>query len=117
MKYTLIILLVLGLFSCRKDKLSPDPETTLFDAVAFQTPERVLQNVNGMYAAVKTGQFYGGRYLVYNEIRGEEFSNRTNNGITGFQTYNYTVSATLGEVGNLWNAAYAALNRINVVIA
>ncbi|HEY0040140.1 MAG TPA: RagB/SusD family nutrient uptake outer membrane protein [Flavisolibacter sp.] len=118
MKYTFLILLTaVGLFACRKDKLSPIPETAISDVVAFETPERALQTVNGMYAAVKTGQFYGGRYLVYNEIRGEEFNNRTNNGITGFQTYNYTVSATLGEVGNLWNAAYTALNRINVVIA
>jgi starch-binding outer membrane protein, SusD/RagB family len=118
MKYTLLIILsVVGLVSCRKDKLSPVPETTISDQVAFETPERALQTVNGMYAAVKTGQFYGGRYPVYNEIRGEEFSNRTNNGITGFQTYNYTVTPNLGEVGNLWNAAYTALNRINVVIA
>lgn len=118
MRYKLFFLLaILGLVSCRKDKLSPMPETAISDLVAFQTPERALQTVNGMYAAVKTGQFYGGRYLVYNDIRGEDFSNRTNNGITGFQTYNYTISSTVNEVANLWNAAYAALNRINVVIA
>ncbi|MDQ3276930.1 MAG: RagB/SusD family nutrient uptake outer membrane protein [Bacteroidota bacterium] len=117
MKYKFLILLaVVGMVSCRKDKLSPIPQTTISDLVAFETPERALQTVNGMYSAVKTGQFYGGRYLVYNEIRGEEFNNRTNNGITGFQTYNYTVTPNLGEVGNLWNAAYAAINRINVVI-
>ena len=113
----LILIAVVGLFSCRKDKLSPIPETTISDAVAFQTPDRALQAVNGMYAAVKTGQFYGGRYLVYNDIRGEEFENRTNNGVTGLQTYNYTVTPGLNEVSNLWSAAYAALNRINVVIA
>lgn len=112
----LTILVALGLFACRKDKLSPIPATSISDLVAFETPERALQTVNGMYAAVKTGQFYGGRYLVYNDIRGEDFSNRTQNGITGFQTYNYTVTPNLGEVGNLWNAAYTALNRINVVI-
>jgi starch-binding outer membrane protein, SusD/RagB family len=117
MKYKFLVLLaVVGMVSCRKEKLSPIPQTTISDVVAFETPERALQTVNGMYAAVKTGQFYGGRYLVYNEIRGEEFNNRTNNGITGFQTYNYTVTPNLGEVGNLWNAAYAAINRINVVI-
>jgi hypothetical protein len=70
-----------------------------------------------MYAAVKTGQFYGGRYVVYGEVRGEDFANRTQNGVTGFQTYNYTVSSGTNEVNNLWNSAYAAINRINVVIA
>lgn len=117
MKYNFLILVaILGMVSCRKDKLSPIPQETISDLVAFQTPERAGQAVNGMYAAVKAGQFYGGRYLVYNEIRGEDFNNRTQNGVTGFQTYNYTVTPNLNEVNNLWNTAYAAVNRINVVI-
>lgn len=117
MKYkALILLAVLGVVSCRKDKLSPIPQDTISDQVAFETPDRALQTVNGMYAAVKTGAFYGGRFPVYHEIRGEDFNNRTNNGVTGFQTYNYTVTPSLNEVNNLWNAAYAAINRINVVV-
>ncbi|HEU4901337.1 MAG TPA: RagB/SusD family nutrient uptake outer membrane protein [Flavisolibacter sp.] len=117
-RYTWYLLAAVIVFSsCRKDKLSPIPETVISDAVAFQTPERALQTINGLYAAVKTGSFYGSRYLVYNDIRGEEFNNRTQNGVTGYQTYNYTASSSLNEVGNVWNAAYAAVNRINVVIA
>ncbi|MBA2744830.1 MAG: RagB/SusD family nutrient uptake outer membrane protein [Flavisolibacter sp.] len=118
MKNLIIILFIaIGFTSCRKELLNPIPQTSISDAVAFQTPERALQTVNGMYAAVKTGQFYGGRFLVYQDIRGEEFANRTNNGVTGFQTYNYTLTSGQNEVNNLWNAAYAAINRINVVIA
>ena len=117
-RYKWLMLAAVVLFSsCRKDKLSPIPETVISDAVAFQTPARALQTINGLYAAVKTGQFYGGRYIVYNDIRGEEFNNRTQNGITAYQTYNYTVTSGLAEAGNLWNAAYAAINRMNVVIA
>jgi hypothetical protein len=119
MKLKIIIGLIffIGLSSCRQELLSPIPETLISDATAFQTPERAQQTVNGMYAAVKSGQFYGGRYLVYGDIRGEEFANRTQNGVTGLQTYNYTVTSGLNEVANLWNTAYAAINRINVVIA
>lgn len=118
MRYSGFVLAAVILFSsCRKEKLSPIPETVISDAVAFQTPERALQTINGLYAAVKTGNFFGSRYLVYNEIRGEDFNNRTQNGVTGYQTYNYTVSSSLNEVSNVWNAAYAAINRINVVIA
>jgi starch-binding outer membrane protein, SusD/RagB family len=119
MKYKLSIalLFLIGFTACRKELLSPVPQTVISDAVAFQTPERAQQTVNGMYAAVKTGQFYGGRYLVYQDVRGEEFENRTQNGVTAFQTYNYTATSNLNEVNNLWNAAYAAINRINVVIA
>lgn len=101
---------------CKKENLEPIPQTALSDLVAFQTPERVAQQVNGMYAAVKTGQFYGGRYIVYNEIRGEDHLNQTQNGVTGFQTWNFTVTPTTNEVQNLWGAAYQAINRINVVL-
>jgi starch-binding outer membrane protein, SusD/RagB family len=113
----LALFMVIGFSSCRKELLDPIPQTSISDAVAFQTPARAEQTVFGMYAAVKAGQFYGGRYPVYHEIRGEDFFNRTNNGVTGFQTYNYTLTPGTNEVANLWNTAYAAINRINVVIA
>ncbi|WP_336516108.1 RagB/SusD family nutrient uptake outer membrane protein [Pollutibacter soli] len=102
--------------SCKKDELDPIPQTQLSDAVAFSTPARVLQQVNGMYAAVKTGAFYAGRYQNYQDIRGEEFINQTNNGVTNFQTWNFTVTPTTNEVQNFWSAAYAAINRANVVM-
>jgi hypothetical protein len=107
---------IVVLASCMKSKLEPIPQTALSDAVAFSSADRILQQVNGMYAAVKTGQFYGGRYLVYQDVRGEDFLNETNNGVTALQTWNFTVSSTTNEVGNLWNAAYAAINRANVVM-
>lgn len=116
-KIILSLALVAGLASCRKELLDPIPQTSLSDVNAFTTPERTLQNVNGMYAAIKTGQFYGGRYLVYHEVRGEEFNNRTQNGVTAFQTYNYTLTPGTNEVANLWNAGYQAINRANIVIA
>ena len=115
-KIAIALLFIISFTSCRKSLLSPIPQTQISDVVAFQTPERTLQTVNGMYAAVKSGQFYGGRYPVYNDVRGEEFNNRTQNGVTAFQTYNYTVTSGLNEVSNLWNSAYQAINRINVVI-
>lgn len=102
--------------SCKKEDLDPIPQTQLSDAVAFSTPARALQQVNGMYAGVKTGAFYGGRYQNYQDIRGEEFINQTNNGVTNFQTWNFTVTPTTNEVQNFWSAAYAAINRVNVVI-
>jgi hypothetical protein len=118
MRFLIIIaaLFFTSLTACKKDLLNPIPQTSISDAVAFQTPERTLQTVHGMYAGVKVGQFYGGRYTVYNEIRGEDFYNRTSNGITGLSTYNYTATSGLNEANNLWAAAYQAINRINVVI-
>jgi hypothetical protein len=118
MKQRIIYMLLIGaLFaSCQKDRLEPIPQTSLSDAVAFSTPERALQQVNGLYAALKAGNFYAGRYQVYQDVRGEEFINITNNGVTAFLTWNFTVTPTANEVQNFWAAAYAAINRANVVI-
>jgi hypothetical protein len=105
------------LASCSKSRLEPVPQTFIIDPEGFKTPERALQQVNGMYSALKAGQFYGGRYLVYQDVRGEEFLNVTNNGVTAFLTWNFTVTPTSNEVQNFWSSAYAAINRANVVIA
>ena len=118
MKLKILSILFIGAIfaSCQKDRLEPIPQTSLSDAVAFSTPERALQQVNGIYSALKAGQFYAGRYQVYQDVRGEEFINLTNNGVTAFLTWNFTVTPTSNEVQNFWAAAYATINRANVVI-
>ncbi len=57
--------------------------------------------------ALKAGNFYAGRYQVYQDVRGEEFINLTTNGVTAFLTWNFTVTPTSNEVQNFWGAAYA----------
>ncbi|MCS6928924.1 MAG: RagB/SusD family nutrient uptake outer membrane protein [Saprospiraceae bacterium] len=102
--------------SCRRDLLDPVPINTLADATAFATPDRFLSNLNGLYAQLKSGQFYGGRFLVYNDVRGEEFLNETGNGVTALQTWNHSVFESSSEVINLWTAAYQTINSCNIYI-
>lgn len=103
--------------ACDTDELlNPIPETSISDKNAFDTPERIQGQVNGLYDAMKSGQYYGGRFVVYNEIRGEEYINRLTNGVTGLQTWMQNVQPGTNEVQNLWGAAYAAINRINVFL-
>jgi hypothetical protein len=102
--------------SCRRELLDPVPINTLADATAFATPDRFLSNLNGIYSQLKSGQFYGGRFLVYNDVRGEEFLNETGNGVTALQTWNHTVFESSNEVNNLWSAAYQTINSCNIYI-
>lgn len=106
-----------GLFSCQTDLLDPVPQTQIIDQFAFDTPERITLQVNNVYTSVKSGQFLGGRYQVYGDIRANDFLNRTSNGVTGLLVWNQTVTETSqNDVINLWNAAYAAINQINVFL-
>lgn len=117
LKYLIIPVIALAIASCDKSQLDPLPQTNLIDTAAFSTASRVQQEVNGMYAALKAGNFMAGRYVVYQEIRGEDFSNRTSNGVTGFQTWGFAILPSTNEVQNLWNAIYQTVNRTNVVLA
>lgn len=103
-------------FSCNEELLSPIPATTFSETVVFETQDRIEQVLDGLYASMKSGQFMGGRYQVYNDIRAEEFSNRTTNGVTGLATWQHTTVSTTNEVVNLWEVGYLTINRINIFI-
>src|SRR5215216_3265018 len=116
-KISILFLCLLSLGSCRKELLSPEPQTQLLENVSFATAEKTLAAVNGVYSGAKVGQIYGGRYFNYQDARGEEFINETANGVTQLSTWNFTVTPTTNEVQNFWAAAYTAINRANIVHA
>lgn len=118
-KHSLLALVVTTscLMSCQKDKwLNPQLTTAISDATAFDTRDRVAQQINGLYAAVKSGLYLGSRYIVYNDIRAEDYNNLRTNGVTGLQTWNHTLVASTNEVANVWGAAYSAINQANVFL-
>ncbi|MCX8020739.1 MAG: RagB/SusD family nutrient uptake outer membrane protein [Chitinophagaceae bacterium] len=102
--------------SCSKGKLNPIPQTFLSEAVAFSDSSRCVQQVNGLYSALKQGQMYAGRYCVYQDVRGEEFLNVTNNAVTAWLTWQFNLTPSANEVSGFWSACYATINRCNVVI-
>jgi starch-binding outer membrane protein, SusD/RagB family len=104
-----------GLVSCEKD-LDTEPETLIKEEYIFDTPGRILGQVTGLYDAVKTGSFLGGRYQIHSDIRGEEFINMKSNSVTGLLTWNHSLTSTAPEVENLWTAAYSAINKINLFL-
>ncbi|MBL7727468.1 MAG: RagB/SusD family nutrient uptake outer membrane protein, partial [Dinghuibacter sp.] len=104
------------LTGCKDEKLNPIPQTSISDDFAFTTPDRIAQEVNGVYSACKNGQFLGGRTLVYNDVRGEDWLNVTGNGVTAVGVWNYSVTSTDNQVENMWIAAYNAINRANITI-
>lgn len=96
--------------------LNPAPETSISGANAFDTPDRILGLVNGIYKSVKSGNFYGGNYYIYSEARGEEFINRTSNTFTAFEAWNQTLNSGSNFVAGFWSAAYTAINNANILI-
>lgn len=115
-QFVLIIFLAVHIISCDKSKLDPIPQTSITEENAFGSADRILGQVNQMYSSAKSGQFLGGRYHVYNDIRGEEFLNVTTNQVTGTNTWGHTLNSSINEVNACWNAGYQAINRCNIVL-
>ena len=94
-----ILIAAMVISSCTDtDALNPVNQVRISDATAFATPARVKQEVLGMYSGVKQGQFYGGRYFNYQDIRGEEFNNEKTNGVTNLLTWNFGLQLSTTEV-------------------
>ncbi|WP_206609730.1 RagB/SusD family nutrient uptake outer membrane protein [Paracnuella aquatica] len=116
MNKLLFLFLIIVFTSCDKELLEPVPETSISGGNAFETPERILAQVNGLYAAVKNPQFLGGRYTIYQELRADDFIMNKPNAQTGQLTWGHTVNSSTAEVENLWSSGYAAINRIHIFL-
>jgi hypothetical protein len=112
----LIIIWMFILGSCSTELLDPVPKTSLGELQAFDNKDRIVGQVNGMYAMVKSGAFLAGRYQVYNDIRAENFLPKSTNLVTGYATWNHSVVSSTNEVQDLWGAVYADINAINIFL-
>jgi hypothetical protein len=117
LKTTLIVILITFLFtSCYDEYLDPVPRTSISDLSAFDTKARIDAQVLGIYSAFKNGQYLGGRYQAFCDIRNDEFLNLQANGVTGLLTWSHNLTASTNEVQNIWEAIYSAINRINMFL-
>ncbi|QQL49142.1 RagB/SusD family nutrient uptake outer membrane protein [Mucilaginibacter ginkgonis] len=110
---------LLSSYSCQKDKLYPASATQVVaddQYLPFSTSARVVSQVLGLYSNMRSGQFYGGRLQVYNDVKAENWLNNTSNSVTAYQTWTQTVNSTSSEVLNLWSQAYFTINNCNLFL-
>ncbi|RZM25793.1 MAG: RagB/SusD family nutrient uptake outer membrane protein [Pedobacter sp.] len=118
-KLIYITLITAGMLAgCQKELLTPKSETAVatLDLAQFSTVLRVQGQVNGLYSGLRAGDFYGGRYPVYNELRAENYIAQSSNSVTAYQTYMYTLGNGAQEVTGFWGSAYNTINRCNLFI-
>ncbi|KUJ62381.1 carbohydrate-binding protein SusD [Flavobacteriaceae bacterium CRH] len=118
-KPTIAVLLLsaLTLGSCENNEdLNLTSETTVSDKDIFKTPARIEGLVNGIYKALKGASLYGGRFLLYHDVRGEDFINVTANTYTGYESWNNSYSSGSNDINNLWSQAYTTINNANILI-
>jgi len=121
MRKRYLIILGTGLLlssSCKKELLYPESETQVSDQnqQPFSTASRIQSQVLAMYSRLRNGQFLGGRFQVYNDVKAENWINYSNNQITAANTWSQNVNTTSDEVQNVWAQAYRAINDANLFI-
>jgi len=121
MKKKFIILLSTGLlafYSCQKDKLTPPLTTSVSyqDFAPFQSAARIQAQVLGLYATVRSGTSFGGRLVVYGDIKGENWMNNSANGITGYNTWRNSNNSVDTETVGLWRQLYLSINDCNLFV-
>jgi hypothetical protein len=120
-KNLLYILMAAGLVqmtSCAKETfVNPVPTNVISDLTAFDSKDRIEGQVRSIYASIKNAGMYGGRYQIFNDIRGGDFNNERTNVVTGFDVWNYTPSnSSTNSVQNHWSRAYYVINLANVFL-
>ena len=108
---------ILMFSSCNEDLLDTKPNTSIDEKDAFSTPSRILSQVNNLYGRLQNESLYGGRLIVFNEQRSDEFGQNDGNAATGSAVWNQNVASTNEYINNVWSAAYTAINSSNIVIA
>lgn len=98
------------------DLLDTTSSTSLSAVNIFETPSRIEGLVNGTYKSLKNSSLYGGRLLLYSDVRGEDFINLTGNTYTAYESWNNSYSSGSNDISNLWSAGYSAINSANIII-
>ncbi len=115
--FSAALVLAAGFSSCVKDKyMNPVSQTSISDVNAFDTKTRIDAQVMGIYSALKSGQLYGGRYFIYNDVRAENFLSNDGNRVTARAAWEFSEASGDNEVNNLWAACYTTINRVNIFL-
>jgi hypothetical protein len=102
--------------SCHNDILDLQPRTSISEQTAFSTPAKILSQVNGLYGQLGSESFYGGRYIIFSEQRGNEFSQNDGNNSTGANVWNQSITGSGDFVNAVWSTAYRTINSANTLI-
>jgi len=117
-KYILISwFFLIAMTACNDDLLNTVPETSIPEEVAFSTPGKILAQTNNLYKLLQNQNYYGGRFIVFNEQRADQFGQNDGNAATGSAVWNQSVASTNDYVNNVWSVCYSAINASNILIS
>ncbi|MFV7233933.1 RagB/SusD family nutrient uptake outer membrane protein [Flavobacterium sp. ZB4R12] len=111
------LLFLVAMTACESDFLDTVPKTSVAEDAAYSTPGKIVAQVNNLYGQIQNASFYGGRFIIFNEQRADEFGQNDGNAATGSAVWNQNVSSTNDFVNKVWSVGYTAINASNILIS
>lgn len=99
--------------ACKKSDLFKAPENAIPADAAYSTPDRIEKASVGMYDALQNLNYFGGRVLIYADIRGLDAIPNTFFGQMGFYS---TTNSSDATVGTAWQGAYRTIYQANLFL-
>ncbi|MGL6022174.1 MAG: RagB/SusD family nutrient uptake outer membrane protein [Chitinophagaceae bacterium] len=107
-----IIFSIIVLVSCQKQVLENDYYMGMYPKDQFSTPDRIKLAAVGMYNALQSAEFLGGRALIYVDVR----SDIVNPGFPVPMSEFTTLLSTYGYVSSAWLGGYQTIFQCNSFI-
>jgi len=106
------VVITMALPSCRK-ALFEEPVNSLDPGAAFESKERVEAAAVGMYNQLQNREFFGGRILIYADIRGvDAFPNAQFGNMYQFNT----VTSSDGTTALAYEGGYRTIGEVNLFL-
>ncbi|WP_343667092.1 RagB/SusD family nutrient uptake outer membrane protein [Chitinophaga sp.] len=116
MRNTIIYIFLLLSFTACNDKLTLSPAVQLPTEDALTDIAGVKAGISGMYAGMRSVNYYGRNFLVIPELAADNvYLSATNSNRFG-STFRITWLTSDPDITSLWNQAYAVMLRANNII-
>ena len=110
-----LVLLILGTGACEGDPLEIRPVDEIDEDIAIIDGQSAQAALNGAYAALEDGNYYGTDYVIYGDLMAD---NAQHEGT--FDTYSQADRHALVSenvtLDGVWAAIYSGIYRVNILI-
>ena len=116
MKKYISILTVLVFFGCGEDFLEKSPEQSVDTGLALGDIDNIEVAVNGIYNGLQDPDYYGRYFVLTFDIMGDHVKQSVQNSNRLTLQYRYNINSNSADAREMWEDAYAVINRANNVI-
>lgn len=114
--FSILLLNIISITSCKKDYLVKLPPTSLTPSSALANESDLSTALLGAYSGLRNVDHFGRSFPVFGDVLSDNayISTMNSNRYTNFNNYQFVVAD--GNITGFWNTAYSTILRCNNII-